>query len=63
MRVRYQHWVEGLTGDYKYGPANERQPPSRTSVFKVNPQAPTGQRLPLLAGLRPEQPSLDPANR
>jgi ABC-type branched-subunit amino acid transport system substrate-binding protein len=33
---------EGLSGDYKYGPPRDRVPPSRSTIFKVNPAAPGG---------------------
>ncbi|WP_331973632.1 ABC transporter substrate-binding protein [Actinophytocola sp.] len=32
----------GLTGDYQYGPAAERNPPRSTSVFAVDPAKPVG---------------------
>lgn len=36
---------DGLSGDYAYGPAEERVPPTTTSIFKVNPEVPTGLEL------------------
>jgi ABC-type branched-subunit amino acid transport system substrate-binding protein len=32
----------GLTADYTYGPADQRNPPRATTIFKVNPSAPAG---------------------
>jgi ABC-type branched-subunit amino acid transport system substrate-binding protein len=31
-----------LSGDYTYGPADERVPPTSSTIFKVDPEAPTG---------------------
>jgi ABC-type branched-subunit amino acid transport system substrate-binding protein len=33
---------DGLTGDYEYGPAEDRVPPVRSTIFKVDPANPTG---------------------
>lgn len=33
---------EGLSGDYQYGPAAERNPPRSTTIFKVDPAKPFG---------------------
>jgi ABC-type branched-subunit amino acid transport system substrate-binding protein len=33
---------DGLTGDYEYGPAEDRVPPVRSTLFKVDPANPTG---------------------
>jgi len=33
---------EGLTGDYQYGPAEDRNPPRQTTIFKVDPKKPFG---------------------
>jgi ABC-type branched-subunit amino acid transport system substrate-binding protein len=33
---------EGLSGDYKYGPAAERNPPRASTIFKVDPAKPFG---------------------
>ncbi len=33
---------EGLSGDYKYGPAEERNPPRASTIFKVDPSKPFG---------------------
>jgi ABC-type branched-subunit amino acid transport system substrate-binding protein len=33
---------EGLTGDYKYGPAAERNPPRASTIYKVDPAKPFG---------------------
>ena len=33
---------DGLTGDYKYGTAEERDPPRSTTLFKVDPKKPFG---------------------
>jgi ABC-type branched-subunit amino acid transport system substrate-binding protein len=35
----------GLSGDYTYGPAGERVPPTKSSMFKVDPASPTGLSL------------------
>jgi ABC-type branched-subunit amino acid transport system substrate-binding protein len=32
----------GLSGDYQYGPAAERNPPRTSTIFKVNPDKPFG---------------------
>lgn len=32
----------GLSGDYEYGPADERVPPTTSTIFKVDPTSPTG---------------------
>lgn len=41
---------DGLLGDYTYGPADERVPPTTSSIFKVDPASPTG--LTLVEGAR-----------
>ena len=33
---------EGLSGDYKYGPAAERNPPRASTIFKIDPAKPFG---------------------
>src|SRR3712207_6736992 len=33
---------EGLTGDYQYGEAEQRNPPRETTIFKVDPEKPFG---------------------
>ncbi|MFC5288311.1 ABC transporter substrate-binding protein [Actinokineospora guangxiensis] len=33
---------DGLTGDYQYGPAENRNPPRTTTIFKVDPAKPFG---------------------
>jgi ABC-type branched-subunit amino acid transport system substrate-binding protein len=33
---------DGLTGDYQYGAAEERNPPRTTTIFEVNPDKPFG---------------------
>jgi len=33
---------DGLSGDYEYGPAEDRVPPTRSTIFKVDPANPTG---------------------
>ncbi|HVF73419.1 MAG TPA: ABC transporter substrate-binding protein [Acidimicrobiales bacterium] len=33
---------DGLSGDYKYGPAAEREPPRTSTLFKINPDKPIG---------------------
>jgi ABC-type branched-subunit amino acid transport system substrate-binding protein len=33
---------DGLSGDYKYGPAEERNPPRASTIFKVDPAKPFG---------------------
>jgi ABC-type branched-subunit amino acid transport system substrate-binding protein len=33
---------DGLTGDYGYGPAEDRRPPRTASIFRVDPDAPWG---------------------
>ena len=33
---------DGLTGDYEYGAADDRNPPRTTSLFKINPAKPIG---------------------
>jgi ABC-type branched-subunit amino acid transport system substrate-binding protein len=33
---------DGLTGDYQYGPAENRNPPRSTTIFKVDPSKPFG---------------------
>ncbi|MPZ84226.1 MAG: ABC transporter substrate-binding protein [Actinophytocola sp.] len=33
---------EGLSGDYEYGPAADRNPPRATTIFKVDPAKPFG---------------------
>lgn len=35
----------GLLGDWEYGPADTRTPPTKNSVFKVNPEKPGGLEL------------------
>ena len=34
----------GLAGDYRYGPAADREPPRTTTIFRVDPEAPIGLR-------------------
>lgn len=34
-----------LSGDYEYGPAEDRVPPIRSSIFRPDPEAPTGLRI------------------
>lgn len=34
----------GLAGDYRYGPAADREPPRSTTIFRVDPEAPIGLR-------------------
>lgn len=36
---------DGLSGDYTYGPAADRVPPTKSSIFKVDPASPTGLSL------------------
>jgi ABC-type branched-subunit amino acid transport system substrate-binding protein len=36
---------EGLSGDYEYGPDGDRTPPTASSMFKVDPESPTGLSL------------------
>jgi ABC-type branched-subunit amino acid transport system substrate-binding protein len=36
---------DGLSGDYTYGPAADRVPPVKSSIFKVDPESPTGLSL------------------
>jgi len=36
---------DGLLGDYTYGPADERVPPTTSSIFMVDPESPTGLTL------------------
>ena len=36
---------DGLLGDYKYGPVDERVPPTNSSIFKVDAKSPTGLSL------------------
>lgn len=36
---------DGLTGDYTYGPAEDRVPPTTSSIFKVDAASPTGLSL------------------
>ncbi|MDP1819580.1 MAG: ABC transporter substrate-binding protein [Acidimicrobiales bacterium] len=36
---------DGLSGDYTYGPADERVPPTKSTIFKVDPANPTGLSL------------------
>ena len=36
---------DGLLGDYTYGPAEDRVPPTTSSIFKVDPASPTGLTL------------------
>ncbi|MGH2847846.1 MAG: ABC transporter substrate-binding protein [Thermoleophilaceae bacterium] len=33
---------DGLSGDYRYGPAEEREPPRVSTIFEVNPDRPFG---------------------
>jgi hypothetical protein len=33
---------DGLTGDYTYGPAADRDPPRQTTIFSVDPARPFG---------------------
>ena len=33
---------DGLTADYQYGPAEERNPPRSTTIFEVDPDKPFG---------------------
>lgn len=33
---------EGLSGDYHYGPVDERQPSISNTIFRVNPEVPNG---------------------
>jgi hypothetical protein len=33
---------DGLTGDYTYGPADEREPPRTSTIFEVDPSKPFG---------------------
>jgi ABC-type branched-subunit amino acid transport system substrate-binding protein len=33
---------DGLSGDYKYGPAADREPPRTSTIFKINPAKPIG---------------------
>ena len=33
---------DGLTGDYQYGAAEERNPPRETTIFEVDPEKPFG---------------------
>lgn len=33
---------DGLSGDYKYGPAEQRDPPRTSTIFKINPAKPVG---------------------
>jgi ABC-type branched-subunit amino acid transport system substrate-binding protein len=33
---------DGLSGDYTYGPPEDRVPPVRSTIFKVDPASPTG---------------------
>ena len=35
----------GLSGDYEYGPPDDRVPPTTSSIFKVDPASPTGLTL------------------
>jgi hypothetical protein len=35
----------GLSGDYTYGPAEEREPSRESAIFKVDPASPTGLTL------------------
>src|ERR1041384_7423371 len=35
----------GLLGTYKSGPAEDRVPPTKSSIFKVDPTSPTGLKL------------------
>lgn len=41
---------DDLSGDYVYGTAEERVPPTKSSIFKVDPESPTG--LSLVDGAR-----------
>ena len=36
---------DGLSGDYTYGPPEDRVPPTKSSIFKVDPASPTGLTL------------------
>lgn len=36
---------DGLFGDYEYGKAEDRVPPTKSSIFKVDPASPTGLTL------------------
>jgi ABC-type branched-subunit amino acid transport system substrate-binding protein len=36
---------DGLSGDYTYGPPEDRVPPVKSSIFKVDPASPTGLTL------------------
>jgi ABC-type branched-subunit amino acid transport system substrate-binding protein len=36
---------DGLSGDYTYGKAEDRVPPTKSSIFKVDPASPTGLSL------------------
>jgi ABC-type branched-subunit amino acid transport system substrate-binding protein len=36
---------DGLSGDYTYGEADDRVPPTKSSIFKVDPASPTGLTL------------------
>jgi ABC-type branched-subunit amino acid transport system substrate-binding protein len=36
---------DGLSGDYTYGPPEDRVPPVKSSIFKVDPASPTGLSL------------------
>ena len=36
---------DGLSGDYEYGKAEDRVPPTKSSIFKVDPASPTGLTL------------------
>lgn len=36
---------DGLSGDYTYGPAEDRVPPTKSSIFKVDTSSPTGLTL------------------
>jgi hypothetical protein len=33
---------KGLTADYTYGAAEQRNPPRKSTIFKVNPKKPFG---------------------
>jgi ABC-type branched-subunit amino acid transport system substrate-binding protein len=33
---------DGLSGDYKYGAAKDREPPRQSTIFKINPAKPIG---------------------
>ena len=33
---------DGLSGDYEYGPADTRQPPTTNTIFKINAEVPNG---------------------